>query len=81
MSSNLSGDQASFQQFLAAQEMKVSSLSPEQSVELYRQYQQEIAKLRERVAASMQQAEQGQSRRLDMEAMMQRVSKRLDLKN
>jgi len=71
---NLSSD--SFQQFLNGGEFDVSALTPEESVHLYRSYQRDIARLKEKIAPSVRQVERGETSPLDVEAMKERIRKR-----
>jgi len=77
MSSDMSHDSA-FQQFLVNGEIDVTALTPEESVQLYRSYQHDVVRLKEKLAPSLRQAQRGETRPLDVEAMLARVRQRLD---
>ena len=53
------------------------SLSPEESVQEFRLYQQELKQFLEETQPAIQQSERGESRTLDVDALMQRVQARL----
>jgi hypothetical protein len=52
-------------------------LSPEQSVEAFRRRQEKIRAWHERNAISQEQARRGEAKSLDLDAVLQRVRKRL----
>ncbi|HUG66811.1 MAG TPA: hypothetical protein VMM76_03600 [Pirellulaceae bacterium] len=52
-------------------------LSPEESVQEFRLYQQELNRFIEETQPALEQSERGESRPLDVDALMQRVRNRL----
>ena len=52
-------------------------ISPEESVKEYRAYLDELERFRQRVQTSVDQADRGEAKPLDHDALMQRVSERL----
>lgn len=74
MSTDISEIEA-FQQFLSNQCAEgASSLTPEKAVEKFRQLQ----RLKEKLAISEEESRQGKSKPLDVDALMERVEKRIE---
>jgi len=68
----------SFYDFLGRRIEKVGgSLSPEESVQEFRLYQEELNRFVEETNAAIEQSQRGESRSLDVDALMQRVKDRL----
>ena len=53
------------------------SLTPEQSVGEFRAYQEELARFRQTIATAREQGASGQSKQLDVDALIERVSQRI----
>lgn len=58
-----------------------ASITPEESVREFRIYQDELARFRQTIAASRAQAARGEAKPLDVDALMERVNKRLAAQN
>ncbi len=54
-----------------------SEMTVQASVEAFRAYQRDVARLRGHLAPSIEQARRGESKRLDAEAVIERVNSRL----
>ena len=78
MSTEMPSDSAAFQQFLNGNEIDVSSLSPEESVRLYRNLQHDVSRLKEKLGPSIRQARNGESKPLDIDAMLERIRLRIE---
>ena len=71
-------DMQAFYQFLGRRlEGSGDDLTPEQSVREFRNYQEELQRLREHLATAEQQSARGESSELDIDAVLQRVRQRL----
>ena len=57
------------------------NLTPEESVREFRIYQEELARFRQTIATSREQATRGEAKPLDVDALMERVNKRLAAQN
>ena len=57
-----------------------SQMPVEESVEAFRAYQRDVARLRQHLAPSVKQAKRGESQPLDAEALIERVTRRLSEK-
>ena len=67
-----------FYRFLREQiERGESETTVQASVEAFRAYQRDVAGLRRHLAPSIEQARRGESKRLDAEALIERVNSRL----
>ena len=67
-----------FYDFLGRRIEKASSpLSPEESVQEFRLYQEELNRFIEETQPAIEQSKRGESRPLDVDALMQRVQNRL----
>jgi hypothetical protein len=64
----------SFYEFLGRRlEKGAEKLTPEQSVHEFRAYQEELRRLRAKIATSHEQYVRGEARELDVDALMERV--------
>jgi hypothetical protein len=67
-----------FYDFLGRRIERISgSLSPEESVQEFRLYQEELNRFVEETKSAIEQSQRGESRPLDVDALMQRVKDRL----
>ena len=57
-----------------------SEMTVEESVEAFRAYQRDAARLRRHLAPSIEQARRGESKPLDAEAVIERINSRLSEK-
>ena len=72
---------AAFHRFLGEQiDGGASEMTVEESVEAFCAYQRDVARLKEHLAPSIEQAKRGESKPLDAEALIERVAKRLSEK-
>lgn len=79
MATNLPpNDIKAFYQFLGERiSGETTGLTPEQSVEDFRVYQNDVERLRKQLEPSIEQANRGESKPLDVEATIERVTQRL----
>lgn len=71
-------EMAAFHRFLGEKlDLGASEMTVEESVEAFRAYQRDVARLRQRLAPSIEQARRGESKPLDAEALIERVTRRL----
>ena len=67
-----------FYRFLGEQMNRgANELTVEESVEAFRAYQRDAARLRQHLAPSIEQAKRGESKPLDADAVIERVNSRL----
>ena len=74
-------EMAAFYRFLGEQiDRGASEMTVEESVEAFRAYQRDVARLRQHLAPSIEQAKRGESKPLDAETLIERVTGRLSEK-
>ncbi len=67
-----------FYRFLGEQiDSGANEMTLEESVEAFRAYRRDVARLKEHLAPSIAQAQRGESKALDAEAVIERVASRL----
>ena len=78
MSTNLpQADLGAFRRFLDVRcDHAEDELTPEQCVSEFRAYQEEVRQFLKQTQSSVEQAERGEARPLDVEALIERVRKR-----
>lgn len=71
-------EMAAFYRFLGERiDRGASEMTVEESVDAFRDYQRDVARLRQHLAPSIEQAKRGESKPLDAEALIERVARRL----
>ena len=79
MSTDSSSELVAFHHFLGQQIQRGDTqLSPEASVRAYRAYCEELERFRQDLAPSLAEADRGEARPLDVDALMRRVNQRIE---
>ena len=74
-------EMAAFHRFLGERiDGGPSEMTVEESVEAFRAYQRDVARLKQHLGPSIEQAKRGESKPLDAEALIERVTSRLSEK-